>query len=349
MSVIDLEARGGGGRGGGGGGRGGGGGGGRGGGSAARSVQRSPSMSRAAPRPASVSRPNVNRPVTVNRPEINTRPAVNRPDANRDISRARNEGQTRNQVQQFMKDRPNTAQERRNTGDLRQNINNDRFQNIGREARNNINSNYRNRNDWFNRNFWDRNDLRPPYYNNTGNWWRAATAAGVGSWLGWRGSPYYYGYDDFGYYGGGWDQGYSDSSYTQPTQTTQPTYSEQSQAIETASSSSNTGSNQWMPLGVFSVVKNSESTATPNMFVQLALNKSGAISGTFYNATTDKAYELEGWVDSESQRAAWKIADNSSSPIIETGIYNLTKDEAPVRIYFPNGSSQDRLLVRVES
>ncbi len=106
--------------------------------------------------------------------------------------------------------------------------------------------------------------------------------------------------------------------------------------------------NDWIALGVFALAASEESVASPNMFIQLAVNKQGIISGTFYNATTDQTYELEGLVDQNSQRAVWQIADTPNTPVTETGIYNLTDSEVPIRIYYANGQVKDMLLIRLE-
>ena len=38
-------------------------------------------------------------------------------------------------------------------------------------------------------------------------------------------------------------------------------------------------------------------------------------------------------IDKKTQRAAWTVGDNKEN-VIETGIYNLTKDEAPALVHF---------------
>jgi hypothetical protein len=177
-----------------------------------------------------------------------------------------------------------------------------------------------------------------------GNWWRAATVVGVAGWLGWRANPYYYDYypSDDGYY---W--GYSDTYGTTAGSTIAPqTYAQQTQAIDTGAQQQENG--DWMPLGVFAISKEGESVAAPNMYVQLALNKEGAIAGTFYNATTDQSHEVEGIVDKNSQRVVWKGVDNDNSPVVETGIYNLTQSEAPAQVYFTDGRIENIMLVRVD-
>lgn len=102
-----------------------------------------------------------------------------------------------------------------------------------------------------------------------------------------------------------------------------------------------------MPLGVFALVKEQDLEVNPKFIFQLVLNRNGAVAGTFYNTATDETYEIEGAVDAETQRIAWKIQDQEGSPILETGLYNLSEEETPVRINFANGTQQDMLLVRL--
>ena len=150
------------------------------------------------------------------------------------------------------------------------------------------------------------------------NWWRAATWVGVAGWLSWGGGyPIYY---DNGYYPiQAPDYGYG---YQQPDNYTPP---DANTLYPPDSSAEIVG--DWYPLGVFAVGKNATLAANSHMFVQLALDKNGEdIAGTYYNATTDQTHEIVGTVDKESQLAAWWLADNPQSPIVSTGLYNLTKD-----------------------
>ena len=349
VAMPELDARGG--RGGGG--RGGGGrGGSRGGGSrgGGRSMNRSPSMSRAShSRARPQSRPQ-SRPST--RPKTSQRPAQ-RP-GQRPSQRPGGKTPTRNDVQKFLNDRPTTRPaerpktrpserpgqrpDRPSRPDRPTRADRPNRPEIGDNIRDKVSNNRPNRGDWFNDNFWDSHHNRPPYWGHHDNWWKWATGIGVANWLGWRSTPNYYGYsyDDDGYY---W--GPSDES-AEPLD-----YSQQAAAIDEGTSDT-AASDDWMPLGVFALSKEGETAATPNLYLQLALNKEGMLSGTYYNATTDETYEAEGLVDQDSQRAAWKIVDNEESPILETGIYNLTQSESPVRVYFDDGNTQDMMLVRLD-
>ena len=102
----------------------------------------------------------------------------------------------------------------------------------------------------------------------------------------------------------------------------------------------------WMPLGVYAVTTDGQPTdAEPDMYLQLAVSKQGAISGTFQNTDTDTANQIEGMVDKETQRAAW-VPKGKQFPIMETGMGNLTQDTTPALVHFADGSTQQWLLVR---
>jgi hypothetical protein len=104
---------------------------------------------------------------------------------------------------------------------------------------------------------------------------------------------------------------------------------------------------EWMPLGVFAIAEETATTDT-GMMIQLAVSRQGVISGTFYNQITDTLRPLVGSVDQTSQRAAWMFADDDDSGIImETGIYNLTRDDATALVHFGSGKVQTWLLVRL--
>ncbi|MCZ6538346.1 MAG: hypothetical protein O6922_00775 [Chloroflexi bacterium] len=122
-------------------------------------------------------------------------------------------------------------------------------------------------------------------------------------------------------------------------------YAQQAQAIAQTPVEETPETAQWMPLGVFAMVR--EKDSKPTMFLELAVSKEGTIAGTYSNTTSDSAQPVEGHVDSESQRAAWWIGSNQNI-IMETGIYNLTKEETPVLLHFGSQKTQTWLLVRLE-
>ena len=84
-----------------------------------------------------------------------------------------------------------------------------------------------------------------------------------------------------------------------------------------------------------------------NLYLQLAVSKEGMLAGTYFNSGTDHSSEIEGAVDKRTQRTAWTVG-GKSWPVMDTGVSNLTKDEAPARIHFEDGQTQQWLLVRLE-
>ena len=102
---------------------------------------------------------------------------------------------------------------------------------------------------------------------------------------------------------------------------------------------------EWMPLGTFAVSTN-EQEGEPTRFVQLAVNREGIISGTYFNAQTDVAQVVLGQVDSQTQRVAMRLGEDENI-VVETGLYNLTLEEAPVLVHFGPDRYEFFLLVRM--
>jgi hypothetical protein len=102
----------------------------------------------------------------------------------------------------------------------------------------------------------------------------------------------------------------------------------------------------WLPLGVFALSKPEEPTA--DVTVQLAINKEGIIRGNYTDTQTDKTQVIQGAANKETQKVAFTVGDNTTN-VIETGLYNLTKDEAPVLIHFGKEKTEQWLLVRLEN
>ena len=101
----------------------------------------------------------------------------------------------------------------------------------------------------------------------------------------------------------------------------------------------------WMPLGVFALVQNDQDS--PQFVLQLAINKSGAIAGNYEDLVSDTVQPVHGGVDAKTQRVAFTIG-NSKKNIGDTGLYNLTQDEAPVLIHRGSAQTQQWLLVRLK-
>ena len=101
---------------------------------------------------------------------------------------------------------------------------------------------------------------------------------------------------------------------------------------------------EWMPLGVFALAQ--EDKGNPVMFFQLSINRQGIISGAFQSTITNDTRPVAGQVEKASQRAAWRIGDNTET-IFETTLGNLTQNVSPIAVHFGNSRTQTWLLVRM--
>ena len=103
---------------------------------------------------------------------------------------------------------------------------------------------------------------------------------------------------------------------------------------------------QWLPLGVFAMSHDKQTKA--NLILQLAVNKAGFIRGNYTATLTNDTKPVQGSVDKKTERAAWTIGDRKDN-VFETGIYNLTKDEAPILVHFGKDKTEQWLLVRLKN
>ena len=144
----------------------------------------------------------------------------------------------------------------------------------------------------------------------------------MGGWLaGWNAQPVYYDYGTNLYYEG------DTVVYNGESVGTAEEYATQAQEIATNVPEVQRDELEWLPLGVFALTQKDGSAEDATLFLQLAISKEGVIAGTFQNTATGDSYDVEGTVDQKSQRAAWGPV-GKDWPIMETGIYNLTENEA---------------------
>ena len=176
------------------------------------------------------------------------------------------------------------------------------------------------------------------------NWWAWATAGAVTGWLVGSnvGSPVYFDYGTNIYYEG--DNVYYDGEVI----ATADQYAEQAQAIAAAVPQDvDPDKVDWLPLGIFALTQKDGSAEDATLFLQLAVSKDGIIAGTFQNTATGDSFEVEGTIDQKSQRAAWGPV-GESWPIMETGIYNLTENEAGALLHFEDGQTQEWTMIRLD-
>ncbi|HJQ80050.1 MAG TPA: hypothetical protein VJ828_08850 [Lacipirellulaceae bacterium] len=185
-------------------------------------------------------------------------------------------------------------------------------------------------------------DVDWPYYPGFGYWGWAAWD-GLTDWVdyGWT-DPVYYNYGENVYYDDG------SVYYGDEPVATYEEYAQQAEAIVLSAPEAEPAPEDWMSLGVYAMTSDGQSTGVePTMFLQLAVSKQGVISGTFQNTATSNVQAIEGMVDKQTQRAAW-TAVGKSRPLMETGIGNLAQDTTPALVHFPDGTTQQWLLVRME-
>lgn len=199
-------------------------------------------------------------------------------------------------------------------------------------------------NDWgiYNRGWW--NDHPGAWYaaGFVAGAWAVPTWESLDTWFGTPMDPDYYDYgNDIVYqndnvYVNGQDAGTADEYYQQASD------------LATTGAQTQTDDNaQWMPLGVFLMTHSDQSNANSNLVIQLAVDKQGTIRGNYTDTKTNQTLPVHGSVDMKTQRAAWTIGTNTKD-VIETGLYNLTKDEAPVLVHFGQERTEQWLLVRVQ-
>lgn len=177
--------------------------------------------------------------------------------------------------------------------------------------------------------------------------WTAGQAWGATAWpalgvgLGWDAAaqPIAYNYGN--------DVTYQDGQVyygSQPVATAEQYYQQAANLAQTAAAP-DPQSSDWMPLGVFALVHKED--ADPHYVIQLAVNKSGVVGGNYTDRISDTTVPVQGAVDRKTQRVAWTVGNNKTT-VAETGVYNLTQDEAPLLIHMGSDRTQQWLLVRLK-
>lgn len=176
----------------------------------------------------------------------------------------------------------------------------------------------------------------------TGAVWRACTWGTAAAYCGYAdASPMYYNYggnvtyQDNNVYVNGDNVGTSEQYYNQAAD-----------LASTGAQANAPSDGDWLPLGVFALTKPDE--AKSDVTIQLAVNKEGIIRGNSTDTATKKNQVIQGSVDKKTQKVAFTVGDNSTE-VVETGLYNLTKDEAPILIHFGSDRTEQWLLVRLKN
>jgi hypothetical protein len=168
--------------------------------------------------------------------------------------------------------------------------------------------------------------------------WYAATWPYASGYYGYGGEPVYYDYGSNVAYEDG--QVYVDD---QPVATAEEYYN---QANQIAASGAQPANDEWLPLGVFAIIAEEGQTQTDKI-VQLAINRDGVVRGNYQDLLTEKVTPVIGAIDKTTQRVSLKLEGNDQL-VVETGIYNLTNDEAPVLVHFGPDRQEGRVFIRLK-
>ncbi len=218
---------------------------------------------------------------------------------------------------------------------------------------------YHHHHNWFHGDWWYRHPggvCRWHYYHRFndypwGYWWQRPTWTVASSWFNWTApttvwsEPIYYDY------GSGGNVTYEDNRvYIDGEDVASADEFAQSAAVlatvQPPESEEAADEAEWLPLGTFAL-STSESDVEPTRIIQLAVDKSGVISGTLYNTKTDESAAVQGRVDKNTQRVAMRIGE-SDKVVAETGLYNLTQDEVPLLVHFGPDRVENYILVRLD-
>jgi hypothetical protein len=236
----------------------------------------------------------------------------------------------------------------------------DRWSTWGNGVRNDWRYNHWN-NDWFRPNWWNNHFDRWPGWHYGWNfnryawnyWWSVPSWGALSSWFTWTGypeavwsQPVYYDYGDTG------NVVYQDNSvYIGGQQVaTSDEFAESAAALATVAppaTEDEAAAAEWMPLGTFAV-STDQREKEPSRIIQLAVDKQGVISGTMVNTLTDESQPVQGQVDKQTQRVAFRIGDNQDV-VAETGLYNLTQNDVPLLVHYGVDKTENYLLVRLDA
>ncbi len=178
----------------------------------------------------------------------------------------------------------------------------------------------------------------------------AGFAAGRAIGAAWRAAAGYCGYSSAPpvCYVDGNNVTYQDNSVSingQYVGTSQQYYDQAASLASTGAAANAPSDGDWLPLGVFALTQPGQSQS--GVTIQLAVNKQGIIRGNDTDSAENQNEVIQGSVDKQSQRVAFTVGDNTSD-VIETGLYDLTKDEAPCLIHYGSERTEQWLLVRLQ-
>jgi hypothetical protein len=172
--------------------------------------------------------------------------------------------------------------------------------------------------------------------------WNWATWAALGTWFGYADTVQPASYD----YGTNITYENNDVYYGEQAVGSAAQYYQEGAALaDSGSQPSASAEGDWLPLGVFALTRTGHDKS--NVTIQLAVNKQAIIRGNYTDTFTDHPMLVHGAVDKKTQRVAFTVGDKKTT-VFETGLCNLTKDEAPLLIQFGKERTEQWLLVRLK-
>lgn len=178
-----------------------------------------------------------------------------------------------------------------------------------------------------------------PAQSTAGTVWTPTSWQAVSAYLGANTPPTWYDY--------GSNVTYQDGNIMMAGQNlgTAEEYSQQAADLaESGAAAEPPADSDWLPLGVFAMVRNEHQH--PQLIMQLAINKRGALRGNFTDELTEHTQPVRGAYNATTQRAAWIVGDHKTA-IMEAGLANLSEGDAPALIH-KNGKTDHWLLVRLK-
>ncbi len=205
---------------------------------------------------------------------------------------------------------------------------------------------YRKRERIFDDYFWNRfrSSHRNWVFDNRFHWGVETTWPSLVVWLPWQMSRpiyYYYGSDGMVYY-----SATEDFAYLTPVSSREQFVAEAARIANTQRPLPRSQSD-WLPLGMFALASDDESSAMPKRYISLAISKQGAVTGAYFDVANNEMLEIQGGIDPQNQRAAWKFVGRDW-PIMESGLYNLTKEESTLLIHTSPRRTDTQLIIRLK-
>ena len=166
-----------------------------------------------------------------------------------------------------------------------------------------------------------------------GQAWSAAAWPAVAATLGWGGGvqPADYNYGTNVTYQG--DQVY----YGDQPVATADQYYQQASSLAASTPAPDPNSGDWMPWAFLPWSR--KISPTRNISCNWPSTSRARLGGNYTDLMSGTNVLIQGAVDKKTQRVAWTVGENKRT-VGETGLYNLTQDEAPALIHIGKDKTQ---------